>query len=57
LAGGPIAHKVLQGVVVALGPDVCDLALGDEVLFRRPEGGFSELAFMDQDLILARLQA
>ncbi len=56
MAGVPIAAKVLQGTVVAMGPEVVDLALNDEVLFRRPEGELPELAFMDADVILGRLE-
>ena len=60
MAGVPIAAKVLQGTLVAMGPEVVkefpNLELNDEVLFRRPEGELPELAFMDADLIIGRLE-
>lgn len=57
LAGVGIKDRVLQGTVVAIGPQVTeDIRLNDEVIFRRPEGDLPELAFMDADLILATLE-
>ena len=58
--GIDITEKVLQGTVAAIAPGVKDkspeLLVGDEVLFRRPEGPLPELAFMSVSLILARLE-
>lgn len=60
LAGVDILDRVLQGVVVAVGTKVekCgEIAVGDEVIFRRPEGELPELAFMDADIILAKWES
>lgn len=56
MAGVPIEAKALQGQVGGVGPDVCDVRVGDEVIFRRPGGELPEIAILDEELILGRLE-
>lgn len=56
MAGVPLTAKALQGHVGGIGPDVRDVEVGDEVVFRRPGGDLPEIAIMDEDLILGRLE-
>ena len=57
MVGVPLTQRVLWGTVAGLGPDVPDdIEIGHHVIFRRPEGELPELAFMDYDLILGRLE-
>lgn len=57
MAGVPVTSRVLQGTVAAIGPDVGpDISIGMHVVFRRPEGELPELAFMEEELILAKIE-
>ncbi len=56
MAGVPINAKALQGQVGGIGPDVREVEVGDEVLFRKPGGDVPDIAIMDEDFILGRLE-
>ncbi len=54
ISGTDIRERVLLGVVSRIAPGVTvDVKVGDEVLFRRPEGEVPATAIMDQELLLA----
>jgi len=56
ISGIDVRERVLRGVVSRIAPAVTiDVQVGDEVLFRRPEGELPEVALMDQELVLAVL--
>ena len=55
--GHHLGTEALRGRVIAVGPDVNDIEIQDEVWFERPEGTVPDIAFLHAGLVLGVLQS